>query len=100
MHALVGFTDPTFHKSALCSGCSFNFHFYIYLFVCIFFPIVFNFVIRIVDLDKPILSFLLYTFIYIYMFIYVYISGHTHSAQISQKQDGRNIYACNWARDV
>ena len=30
MYARVGFADSTFHKSALCSACSFNFHFYIY----------------------------------------------------------------------
>ena len=48
MYALV---DSTSRKSALCSGCNCNFHFYIYLFICIFFPILFNFVIRIVDLD-------------------------------------------------
>ena len=51
MYALVGFADSISHKSALCGGCSLNFYFCIYEFVCIFFPIVFNFVIRIVDLD-------------------------------------------------
>ena len=52
MYALVDFADSTFHESTLCSGCSFNFHFYIHKFICIFFPIVFNFVIRIIDLDQ------------------------------------------------
>ena len=50
MYALVSFADSEFNKSALCSGCSFNFHFYIYSFICIFFPIVINFAIKIINL--------------------------------------------------
>ena len=50
MYALVGFADSTFHKF-LCVWFSFNFHCYIYYLICIFFPIVFNFVIKIADLD-------------------------------------------------
>ena len=34
----------------------------------------------------------IYIYIYIYMYINVVISDDTQSAQISQKQDGRNIY--------
>ena len=30
MYADIGFADSTFHKSGLCSECSFNFHFCIY----------------------------------------------------------------------
>ena len=53
MYALVGIADSTFHKSALCNECSFKIHFYIFIIYlcCIFFPIVFNFVISLVDLD-------------------------------------------------
>ena len=35
----------------------------------------------------------MYVYIYIYVYINVYMINDTQSAQISQKQDGRNIYA-------